>query len=180
MTNGIKINNNDEQTHFFTKIYLSHFIRKGCERVAKWLCVRGELETEQTARYWPPVPLTIAALLFAFCLLLNRGSWGPKPSAGSWFSLPGSATRITTNLHQLTRTVSGTGLYNCLPPTCFPWASQLHRIQPVYGQGYILVSSTGCNSFLIDDCVEGQYVTYPPSYRLNSTTAVILEGWLWH
>ena len=26
------------------------------EMVAKGLCVRGELETEQTATYWPPVP----------------------------------------------------------------------------------------------------------------------------
>ena len=31
----------NERTHFFIKIYLSHFIRKGwC-----WLCVRSELET---------------------------------------------------------------------------------------------------------------------------------------
>ena len=31
----------NERTHFFIKIYLSHFIRKGwC-----WLCVRGKLET---------------------------------------------------------------------------------------------------------------------------------------
>ena len=48
---GNKINNNDERTQFFRKIYLSHFIRNGCERVAKGLCVRGELETEQTATY---------------------------------------------------------------------------------------------------------------------------------
>ena len=46
---GNIINNNDEQTHIFRKIYLSHFIRKGYERVAKGLYVRGELETEQTA-----------------------------------------------------------------------------------------------------------------------------------
>ena len=30
---GSKINNNDERTHFFRKIYLLHFIRNGCERV---------------------------------------------------------------------------------------------------------------------------------------------------
>ena len=41
-TCGNIINNNDERTHFFRKIYLSHFIRKGCEE----LWVRGELETE--------------------------------------------------------------------------------------------------------------------------------------
>ena len=43
--------NNDERTQFFRKIYLSHFIRNGCERVTKGLCVRGELETAQTAIY---------------------------------------------------------------------------------------------------------------------------------
>ena len=59
-TSGSIINNNDKRTQFFRKIYLSHFILK---RVAKGLCVRGELETEQTVTYWPPVPLTIAALL---------------------------------------------------------------------------------------------------------------------
>ena len=40
----------------------------------KGLCVRGELETEQTATYWPQVPLTTAALLSHFAGLLNRGS----------------------------------------------------------------------------------------------------------
>ena len=36
---GNIINNNDERTHFFSKIYLSHFIRKGCERVVceRWV-----------------------------------------------------------------------------------------------------------------------------------------------
>ena len=72
-TCGNKINNNDEQTHFFRKIYLSHFLQNGCERVAKGLCVRGELETEQTATHWPPVPLTIVALLFSFCWAAQPG-----------------------------------------------------------------------------------------------------------
>ena len=76
-TCGSKINNNDERTQFFRKIYLSHFIRNGCERVAKGLCVRGELETEQTATYWPPVPLSFAALLSRFTGLLNQEPWGP-------------------------------------------------------------------------------------------------------
>ena len=66
--------NNDERTHFFRKIYFSHFIRNGCESVTKGLCVRGELETEQTATYWPQVPLSLAALLSRSAGLLNRGS----------------------------------------------------------------------------------------------------------
>ena len=44
------------------------------EMVSKGLCVRGELETEQTATYWPPVPLSLAALLSCSAGLLNRGS----------------------------------------------------------------------------------------------------------
>ena len=131
-TCGNIINNNDERTHFFRKIYLSHFIRKGCEKVAKGLCVRGELETEQTATYWPQVPLVIAAVPLHSVEVLNRESWGPNPSAGGWFSLPRAATRTPTNWLQLTRTVRCTGLYYCLTTTCFLWASHLHRIQPVH------------------------------------------------
>ena len=117
----------NDRTQFFRKIYLSHFILK---RVAKGLCVRGELETEQTVTYWPQVPLTIAALLSHSAGLLNRGSWGPKASAGSWFSLPRTATRTPTNWHQLIQTVCGTGLYNCLPSTCFLWRRNCTEFNP--------------------------------------------------
>ena len=142
--------------HTSLEKYTSHTL---FVRVAKGLCVRGELETEQTATYWPQVPLTIAALLSHSAGLLNQGSWGPKPSAGSWFSLPRTATRTLTDWYQLSQTVCCTGLYNCLTSICFLWASQLHRIQPVHGQGDTLMSSTGCTCFLIDGWIEGQYVT---------------------
>ena len=49
----------NERTHFFIKIYLSHFIQRvdvGCVWEVNWR--RG-----QTATYWPHVLLTIAALL---------------------------------------------------------------------------------------------------------------------
>ena len=85
--------------HTSLEKYTSHTL---FERVVKGLCVRGVFETEKTATYWPPVPLTIAALLSHSAGLLNRGSWGPKPSAGSWFSLPQTATRTPTNGLQLT------------------------------------------------------------------------------
>ena len=156
-TCGNIINNNDERTHFFRKIYLSHFIRNGCERVPKGLCVRGELETEQTATYWPSVPLSLAALLSRSAGQLNRGvlrTHSPLLGAGSLYSI-----LSPTNWLQLTRTVCRTGLYHCLTPTCFLWASHLHPIQPVHGQGYILMSSTGCTCFSIDGWAEGQYVT---------------------
>ena len=60
--------------HTSLEKYTSHTL---FERVAKELCVKGELETEQTVTYWPPVPLSLAALLSCPAGLLNRGSWGP-------------------------------------------------------------------------------------------------------
>ena len=99
--------NNNEQTHFFRKIYLSHFIRKGCERVAKGLCVRSELETEQTATYWPPVPLSSAALLSRSAGLLNRVSWGPI--AFCWVLVLPTASYLQLDCFQLTEPVCRTG-----------------------------------------------------------------------
>ena len=69
--------NNDERTQFFRKIYLTHFIRNGCERVAIGLCVRGELENEQTATYWSTNSLSLAEFLSRSAGLLNRVSWEP-------------------------------------------------------------------------------------------------------
>ena len=138
-TCGNKINNKDERTHF-RKIYLTHFIRNGYERVAKGLCVRGELVTEQTATYWPQISLSLAVLLSRSAGMLNRGSWGPSPL---WELVLTTASNL-----ELTEPVCGTGLYNCLTPTCFLWASHLHPVQPVHCQDYILISSTGCTCYL--------------------------------
>ena len=149
--------NNDERTHFFRKIYLSHFIRNGCERVAKEWCVRGELETEQAATYWRPVPLSLAVLLSRSAGLLNRGSWGPITLC--WMLVLYTASFPQLDWLQLNWTSYRTGLYHCLTSTCFLWASHLHPIQPIHGQGHILMSSTVCTSSLIGGWVEGQYVT---------------------
>ena len=71
--------------HTSLEKYTSHTL---FEMVAKGLCVRGELETEQTATYWPPVPLSLAALLSRPAGLLNRGS-------GCWFSLQHLISNLT-------------------------------------------------------------------------------------
>ena len=118
------------------------------EMVAKGLCVRSELETEQTATYGPTVPLSLATLPSRSAGLLSRG---PGPL---W-----ELVLITASFLQLTEPVWGTRLYNCLASTCLLWAPHLHPIQPVHSQGYTLISSTGCTCFLIDSRVESQYVT---------------------
>ena len=78
--------------HTSLEKYTFHFIRKGCERVAQGLCVKGELKTEQTPTYWPQVPLTLAVLLSHSTGLLNRGPWGPNPLLG-----PGSLYSILSS-----------------------------------------------------------------------------------
>ena len=100
---------------------------------------------------------------FSFCWTAQPGVLRAQAlcwelGAGSWVSLPRTATRTPTNWLQPTRTLCGTGLYNCLTCTWFLWASHLHRIQPIHGQGYILISSTECTCFLVDGWVEAQYV----------------------
>ena len=150
-----KINNNDEWTNFFRKIYLSHFIRKGCERVMRERWV-GDL-TDGT--YWPKIPLSLAALISRFAGLLNQGSW--RPIGLCWVLVLSTASYL-----QLTEPVCGTGLYNCLKPICILWASHQHPIQPIHSQGYTLISLTGCTCYLhrfisyLTAQAEGQYVTY--------------------
>ena len=72
----------NERTHFFIKIYLSHFI---LERVDVGRVLEVSWRRGQTATYWPQVLLTIAALL-------SHSGWaaqpwvteGPKPSVYRW------------------------------------------------------------------------------------------------
>ena len=159
--------NNNERTQFLRKIYFSHFIRNGW----KGLCVRGELETEQTATYWPQIPLSLAALLSRSAGLLNRGSWGPSPL---WELVLTTVSYFQLDWLQLTEHICGPGLYNCWTSTCFLWVSHLHPIQPVHSQGYTLISSTGYTCSLIDGWVGGQYVTL---YLNNITLTNTDENW---
>ena len=72
--------NKDERTQFFRKIYLSHFIRKGYERVIVW-----EVSWRLNKNYNIFITLAlldIAAFLARSAWLLNRGPGDPA-SAGS-------------------------------------------------------------------------------------------------
>ena len=152
-TCGNKINNNDERTHFFRKVYLSHFFRNGCERV---MCERW-VGDWTNCNILTHSSFVFSSTSFSFCWAVQSGilrAHSPLLSAGSLYSILNP-----TNWLQLTRTVCRTGLYHCLTFTCFLWASHLHPIQPVHGQGYILMSSTGCACFSIDGWAESQYVT---------------------
>ena len=87
----------NERTHFFIKIYLSHFIRKGwC-----WLCVRGELETGTDCYIWAQISPDHSSTSFAFWLGCSTvGHFGPKA-----LRLP--LTLNSTSCPQLTPTAAG-------------------------------------------------------------------------
>ena len=100
----------NERTHFFIKIYLSHFI---FERVDVSCVCEMSWRQRQTAILTPSSSSTIAALLSHLGRIAQP--WvteGPKPSI----------CKLILTLAPylpLTRTAPGTWLYNCLAYTCF-------------------------------------------------------------
>ena len=133
----------------YTSNTLFEMVGKGCKRV---MCERCVGDWTKTATYWPPVPPSLAALLSRSAGLLNRKPWEPSSLMGLVLTASNCNNWLQTNW-----TSCRTGLYHCLSSTCFLWASHLHPIQPVYSQGYTLISSTGCTCSLIDGWVGGQY-----------------------
>ena len=104
----------NERTHFFIKIYLSHFIlERGC-----FLCVRGELGTGTDCYILTPSSYDHSSTSFAFLLGCSTVShWGPNPSVWSWFSLRWHLISNWLQLQlelELTQAVCGTWLYNRL------------------------------------------------------------------
>ena len=80
-----KINNNDERTHFFRKIYLSHFMRKGCERV---MCERWVGDWTD-CNILTPSSSVFSSTSFLFCWAAQPWVQRAQPSlrAGSHYSI---------------------------------------------------------------------------------------------
>ena len=95
-TCGNKINYNDERTHFFRKIYLSHFIRKGCERV---MCERW-VGDWTNCNILTPSSFVFSSTSISFSRLLNRGSWGPIDLC--WVLVLSTASYLQLDWLQLT------------------------------------------------------------------------------
>ena len=91
----------------------------------------------------PQVPLYYSRTSSSFCWAAQPGvTESPSPLSGATASGPQLRLELEQWLqlelnsawleHQLTQTVCGTWLYNCLTSTSILWASHLHRIQPVH------------------------------------------------
>ena len=137
----------NERTHFFIKIYLSHFIQKGwC-----WLCVRGKLEKQTDCHILTPSSSDHRSTSFTFWLGCSiMGHWGPKalrlPPALNSVSCP----QLTPTGTELTQAICGTWLYFCLTPTCFLWMYvSAPNSTTSTGQGDIPISSTGCTCLAV-------------------------------
>ena len=156
----------NERTHFFRKIYLSHFI---LERVAKGLmlvvCERWVGDGDRLLHVDPKFFFDHSSTSFVFWLAAQP--WvteGPSALSGSCYHTGILAPTATA---RLTQAVCGTWLYNCLTSTWFLWAyASAPNSTTFTGQGDIPISSTGrtCFAFfclftlvhlLIDGSVEG-------------------------
>ena len=89
-TCGNKINNNDERTHFFRKIYLRHFIRKwllkGCERV---MCERW-VGDWTNCNILTPISFVFSSTSFSVCWAAQSGvlrAHSPLLGADSLYSI---------------------------------------------------------------------------------------------
>ena len=118
----------NERTHFFIKIYLSHFILErvdvGCVWEVSW-------RRRQTATYLPKVLLTIAALLPHLgwgCSTV--GHWGPKA-----LYLP--LALMLASCSQLTPTATGSS--SLCPGYIFAWRPPASAVLPLIYTGASLV-----------------------------------------
>ena len=75
----------NERTHFFIKIYLSHFI---LDKVMFLLCVRDKLETGTDCYIDPKLFFDHSSTSFSSWMCCSTvGHWGPQgPQSASWFS----------------------------------------------------------------------------------------------
>ena len=141
------------------------------------MCER-ELETEQNSNILTPSLLAITAFLSRSPGMLNRRLGGPA----SLGHVPQSSVFSPTGLIPNWLNFLCTELYNSSTFTFFLWASQIALIQPVHGQGYILIFLdrmhllfTPVHFLFWQPCrVVGQYTT--PSLYLHCLSSLPILG----
>ena len=167
-----KINNNDERTHFFRKIYLSHFIRNGCERV---MCERW-VGNWTNCNILTPSSFVFSSTSFSFywaaqsevlraCSpLLGAGSLYSILSPTHWLQLTELLSHFVISLfdtHVLLVGVSSA--HNSIRPQS--------RLYPdIFDRMHLLFTKV---HFLFDSSADGQYVTprsipFPMTYTVTS------------
>ena len=161
-------NHNDDTirraTHFFRK-YTSHFIWKGSKGLLKVLLWEGVGDRTEL-QHIDPHSYGHNSVSFLFSWAAQPGAWVPSLS-GCWFSLP---HLISNWLNFLC-----TELYKSSTHTFFLWASQIALIQPIHGQGYILIFLDRMHLFF----TQVHFLFWEPS-RLGGqyTTLCCFDWWV--
>ena len=152
------------QIHFFRKNIPLTLFERVWKGYSRFYCER-ELQTKQNCSILTLTLLAITAFLSRSPGLLNQESGAH--CAGCWFSLPHLNSNWLNFLY--------TELYNSSTSTFFLWASQIELIQPVHGQGYILIFLDRMHLlftlvhflFWLPDRVGGQYTTVIFSNKID-------------
>ena len=139
------IKTNEHTLEKYTSLTLFKMVAKGLQ---KGYCVRGELETEQNCNILTPSSSGYNSTSFSFSWGAQPGALRAQPQLG-----PGSHSfelqQLTPNSDfQLTQTSCSTGLYNCLPSTCFSERRICTQFNPYTVKVTPLVSSTGYTCYL--------------------------------
>ena len=164
-------------TRLYKNIPHTLYSRKGYERVDVGCVWEVSWRREQTATYWPKVLLTIAALLSRSAGLLNRGSLRAQALCLELVLTPRASylqLQLKLNSNWLKPSVAP-GYIIVWHPTASFGRTHLHRIQPRPQVKVIFRIFDWMDLFplffclftlvhlLIDDSVEGQYVTINPN-----------------
>ena len=145
------------------KIFLSLYL--------KGLCVRGNWRPNRTATYSPPL-LWPQQRFFPVLLVCSTEGLGAQP-LWDMFSFQ----------HLLSNWLN----FLCTELYIFLRASKIALIQPVHGQGYILIFLDRMHLLLTQvnflfwqpGRVGGQYTTLEPWWVWNTSSSSLLPGWLW-
>ena len=129
----IQRHNKDEWHSFFLEKYTSHFIWKGSKGLLKVLLWEGVGDWTEL-QHIDPHTSGLNSVSFLFSWAAQLGAWGPA----SLGHVPHSNIFSPTGLISNWLNFLCIELYNSSTPT-FLWASQIALIQPVHGQGYILI-----------------------------------------
>ena len=135
------------------KKYTSHTLfSKGLQKGWFWLCVRGlGLGTDKDCHILNPSSSDHSSTSSSFSLAAQP--WALRVKALCLELVLTSASYLQLDLQlelQLTRTVCGTWLYNCLSSTCFMCAyASAPNSTTSTGQSDILISWTGCTCFAV-------------------------------
>ena len=160
-----------DETQFFRKIYLSHFIRNGTKGLRKGYMWEVSWRLNKNCNILTPSSSGYSSASFPFCWDAQQGALRAQLSSGS-----GSHCLIQQQLTpnsdlRLTRTSSGIGLYNCLTPTCFSerrictqFNPSTVKVIPWYLRPDAPVIYTAAFLISLLSRVGGQYVTYVTSF----------------